>query len=124
MTQEERSEKSRQQILDTALKHFSHKVSGATSVPDISDHGYQLQASAMVVPKALQLYFGTSQIFGNYGDPWEVRGGASWYPMKERGIRVNGEWMYVDGSPVGYTAYPYAVGSRGPVFHLNLEMNF
>ena len=93
-------------------------------IPDISDNGYQLQASAMVVPKALQLYFGTSQIFGNYGDPWEVRGGANWYPMKERGIRVNGEWMYVDGSPVGYTAYPYAVGSKGPVFHLNLEMNF
>ena len=93
-------------------------------VPDISDNGYQLQASAMVVPKALQLYFGTSQIFGNHGDPWEVRGGANWYPMKERGIRVNGEWMYVDGSPVGYTAYPYAVGSKGPVFHLNLEMNF
>jgi len=93
-------------------------------VPDISDNGYQVQASAMVVPKALQLYFGTSQIFGNYGDPWEVRGGANWYPMKERGIRINGEWMYVDGSPVGYTAYPYAVGSKGPVFHLNLEMNF
>ena len=93
-------------------------------IPDISDNGYQLQASAMVVPKALQLYFGTSQIFGNHGDPWEVRGGANWYPMKERGIRVNGEWMYVDGSPVGYTAYPYAVGSKGPVFHLNLEMNF
>ncbi len=93
-------------------------------IPDISDNGYQLQASAMVVPKTLQLYFGTSQIFGDHGDPWEVRGGANWYPMKERGIRFNGEWMYVDGSPVGYTAYPYAVGSKGPVFHLNLEMNF
>ena len=44
--------------------------------------------------------------------------------MKERGIRFNGEWMYVDGSPVGYTAYPYAVGAKGPVFHLNLELNF
>ena len=54
-------------------------------IPDISDNGYQLQASAMAVPKALQLYFGCSQIFGNYGDPWEVRGGANWYSMKERG---------------------------------------
>jgi Protein of unknown function (DUF3011) len=93
-------------------------------IPDISDTGYQLQASAMAVPKALQLYFGTSQIFGTHGDPWEVRGGANWYPMKERGIRLNGEWMYVNGSPVGYTAYPYAVGSTGPVFHINLELNF
>jgi hypothetical protein len=93
-------------------------------IPDITDHGYQLQASGMAVPKVLQLYFGASQIYGTHGDPWEVRGGANWYVMKERGIRLNGEWMYVDGSPVGYTAYPYPVGAKGPVFHVNLEMNF
>jgi hypothetical protein len=93
-------------------------------IPDIDDTGYQLQASAMAVPKILQIYFGTSQIYGDFGDPWEVRGGANWYFMKERGLRLNGELMYVDGSPVGYTAYPYAVGSKGPVFHINLEMNF
>ena len=94
------------------------------TVPDINDSGYQLQVSAMAIPRILQPYFGTSQIFGRYGDPWEVRGGANWYFMKERGLRVNGEWMYVKGSPVGYTAYPYPVGARGTVFHLNLEMNF
>ena len=33
-------------------------------IADINDHGYQLQSSAMAVPKALQLYFGGSQIFG------------------------------------------------------------
>jgi AcrR family transcriptional regulator len=37
MNQEERSEKSRQQILDAALKLFSHKGYGATSVRDISE---------------------------------------------------------------------------------------
>ena len=52
-------------------------------------------------------------MFGRYGDQWEVRGGGNWYVMKERGIRVNGEWMYVDRSPVGYTAYPYPVGGQG-----------
>jgi hypothetical protein len=25
---------------------------------------------------------------------------------------------------VGYTAYPYPVGAKGPVFHFNFEMNF
>ena len=93
-------------------------------IANISDHGYQLQASAMAVPKIVQLYTGTSQVFGRYGDQWEVRGGGNWYPMKERGIRVNGEWLYVNHSPVGYTAYPYPVGAKGPVFHFNLEMNF
>ena len=93
-------------------------------IADIDDHGYQLQTSAMAVPKILQLYFGTSQVFGRYGDQWEVRAGENWYFMKDRGLRLNGEWMYVNRSPVGYTAYPYAVGAKGTVFHINLEMNF
>ncbi len=48
-----------------------------SGIADINDTGYQLQASAMAVPKALQLYFGTSQVFGGYGDQWEVRAGQT-----------------------------------------------
>jgi hypothetical protein len=95
-----------------------------SGIPDINDHGYQLQSSAMALPRILQVYFSGSQVFGRYGDPWEVRGGGNWYVMKERGLRLNGEWMYVKGSPVGYTAYPYPVGARGTVLHINFEMNF
>jgi Protein of unknown function (DUF3011) len=95
-----------------------------SGIADITDHGYQLQTSAMAVPKALQLYFGASQVFGRFGDQWEVRGGENWYLMKERGIRLNGEWMYVNRSPVGYTAYPYPVGAKGMVLNINLELNF
>ncbi len=104
------------------LRDFTGVNTGG--IANINDNGYQLQTSAMVVPKALQLYFGASQIFGQYGDQWEVRGGENWYVMKERGIRLNGELMYVSRSPVGYTAYPYPVGAKGTVFHINLELNF
>jgi hypothetical protein len=95
-----------------------------SGIANINDHGYQLQSAAMVVPKILQLYLSGSQVFGRYGDQWELRGGENWYVMKERGIRLNGELMYVNRSPVGYTAYPYPVGAKGTVFHINLEMNF
>jgi hypothetical protein len=104
------------------LSNFAGANTGG--IANITDHGYQLQGSAMAVPKVLQLYGGVSQIFGSYGDQWEVRGGENWYFMKERGLRLNGEWMYVNHSPVGYTAYPYPVGAKGTVFHINLEMNF
>jgi hypothetical protein len=95
-----------------------------SGIANISDNGYQLQTSAMAVPKILQVYVSGSQIFGDYGDASEIRGGVSWYFMKERGLRVNGELMHVNRSPVGYTAYPYPVGGNGTVFHINLEMNF
>ena len=95
-----------------------------SGVPEISDVGYQLQTSAMPLPKVLQAYFSWSQIFGEYGDPWEVRGGANWYFLKQRGVRLNTELMHVNKSPVGYTNYPYPVGANGNVVHINLEMNF
>jgi hypothetical protein len=104
------------------LRNFTGINTGG--IADIDDHGYQLQSSAMAVPKTLQFYFGASQVFGRFGDQWEVRGGENWFLMKERGLRLNGEWMYVNRSPVGYTAYPYPVGAKGQVFHINLEMNF
>lgn len=104
------------------LRNFTGVNTGG--IANIDDHGYQLQTSAMAVPKILQLYFGASQVRGQYGNQWEVRGGENWFLMKERGLRLNGEWMYVNRSPVGYTAYPYPVGAKGTVFHINLEMNF
>jgi hypothetical protein len=93
-------------------------------IPEIADQGYQLQASAMVVPKILQLYVSGSQIFGRYGDASEVRAGENWYFMRDRGLRVNAEFIHVTRSPVGYTAYPMPVGATGNIVHVNLEMNF
>jgi hypothetical protein len=93
-------------------------------IPDVTDNGYQLQSSAMVIPKTLQIYLSGSQIFGQFGDASEFRAGGNWYFVKDRGLRVNGEWHHVNRSPVGYTAYPYPVGANGNVFHINLEMNF
>ena len=40
-----------------------------SGIANINDHGYQLQTSAMAVPKALQLYFGASQMFGQLRRP-------------------------------------------------------
>ena len=67
---------------------------------------------------------GNGTAFGRYGDSSEMRVGENWYFMKERGLRLNAEFMHVNKSPVGYTAYPYPVGGNGNVLHVNLEMNF
>jgi hypothetical protein len=97
---------------------------GTGGIADIDDYGYQVQTSAMVVPKILQAYLSGSQIRGVYGDGSEVRAGVNWYPLKKRGFRLNAEWLHLNRCPVGYTAVPYPVGGNGDVYHLNAEMNF
>ena len=56
-------------------------------IAPITDEGYQLQSSAMIVQKVLQVYLSGSQIFGRYGDASELRAGGNWYFTKQRGLR-------------------------------------
>jgi DUF3011 family protein len=95
-----------------------------SGIADINDHGYQVQTSAMVVPKVLQAYVSGSEIRGVYGNASELRAGMNWYVVKKRGLRVNAEWLHLNKCPVGYTAVPYPVGGNGDVYHVNFEMNF
>jgi hypothetical protein len=92
---------------------------------DVNDTGFQLQTSAMAVPKVLQFYLSGSEILGSYGDATELRAGVNYYPFKKmRGIRWNTEWLHLRKCPVGYTAVPYPVGGNGDIFHTNFEMTF
>jgi len=88
------------------------------------DHGFQLQASTMLLPKLLQLYGTGSVVFGEYGDPWDASVGLNWYPFKRQEFRLTFETIYLDESPVGYASIPYVVGGKGPVFHTNIDLLF
>lgn len=106
-------------------RHLSKFIgSNVAGIADINDHGFQLQSSAMVLPKILQVYFSGAAIRGIYGNSSEVRAGANWYFIKQRGLRLNGEWLHLNKCPVGYTAVPYPVGGNGNVYTLVGEMNF
>jgi len=113
--------------LDAAVKHRGYalefeyysrwldnfKVNGIVPVTDLHDTGFQLQASAMLIPKTLMLYLSGSKIYGGYGDPYDVALGVNYYPFQRRDLRVNVMGLYTDRSPVGYTAYPVPVGANG-----------
>jgi hypothetical protein len=87
-------------------------------------YGYQLQGSAMVVPKTFQIYAGGSQIIGHYGRPWDFRAGTNYFPFKNKVVRWNTEFLYLYRSPVGYTSVPFPLGGTGPIFHSTLELAF
>ena len=91
---------------------------------DRQDHGFQLQASTMLVPERLQLYIGGSKIFGQYGDPWDSRLGVNWFPFSNQTVRWNNEVGFYAHTPVGGIAYPYQTGGNGFLFQSNLELAF
>lgn len=100
------------------------RVEGIIPVTDLFDSGFQLQAAAMLIPKTLQLYLSGSQIYGDYGDPYDVALGLNWFPFARRDVRVNMMGLYTDKSPVGYTAYPVPVGADGFTFLTDFSLAF
>lgn len=88
------------------------------------DQSFQIQGSAMVVPKTLQAYVGFSKIFGQYGQPRDFRFGTNFFPFKNKVVRWNTEALYIYKSPVGYTSVPYPIGGTGWVFHSSMELAF
>jgi hypothetical protein len=106
------------------IDDFDGPGTGLLDFDRLYDHGFQLQASAMLLPETLQVYVSGSKIFGGYGDPWDARVGVNWFPFRNRSFRWNNEVMYVADSPVGALSLPYQVGARGPIFLSTLELNF
>ena len=91
---------------------------------ELTDTGFQVLASVVPRPDVVQVYAGGSKIFGDYGDPSEVRGGVNVFPWRNKAIRWNTEIIVLDHSPTGNAGYPYTVGANGPVFSTSFELNF
>ena len=100
------------------------RATGPLPRNSFEDNGFQLQASAMLLPRSLQAYVAGSQINGQYGDPWDVSVGANWFPFKRRELRLNTQFLYLDRSPVGNTASPFIVGGNGWVFSTDVMLSF
>ncbi|MBP1768943.1 MAG: hypothetical protein H6P98_3058, partial [Candidatus Aminicenantes bacterium] len=90
----------------------------------LSDNGFQIQASGMIIRGMLQAYTGYSQVFGEYGDPWDLRCGLNYHPWKNHVVRFNLEYIHTDKSPVGGLSLPYQVGGTGDIVYANFEVNF
>lgn len=97
---------------------------GEIPVDEIFDHGFQLQASTMLVPKQWQAYLHYSKIFGDYGDPWEFGMGANWFPYENKPVRVNFQALREHRSASGTPALPFQVGAEGWVWTVDAGFSF
>jgi hypothetical protein len=91
-------------------------------VSSLFDQGVQLQLSRILAPRTLQAYFAGSQIFGQYGKPWDLSAGINFFPFHERHFRLNAQALQLYRSPVGYSALPNPLGGTGIVFTLDAEL--
>jgi hypothetical protein len=94
-------------------------------LPDdsILDHGFFAQAMQMVVKGKLGVYATYGAIFDEFErNPWEVSGGASFYPYGNRNLRLNLHYIHVEQSPTGSAFGYYTAGQTGDTVSLGADI--
>jgi hypothetical protein len=80
----------------------------------ITDRGYTLQVSYMVIPKKVALYGINSMIMDEFKrNPYEAGGGVNIYPTGTRSLRINAQGLYVYKCAAGGTFGLYTAGMTG-----------
>ncbi len=83
----------------------------------INDKGFYVQTAFYPIPKKLELYAATSQIYGDkdagFGNSYEYLVGMNFYPFNTRNYRLNLQVMDVNRSPVSSTFGYYVGGQDG-----------
>ena len=93
------------------------EADGVLPMTEIEDHGFYVQAAFYPIPRKLEVYAATSQIYGDdsagFGDSSEYILGANYYPFDTRNHRLNVQYLNVDKSPVSSTFGYYVGGQEG-----------
>jgi hypothetical protein len=99
------------------------------SVPNLFDHGFNLQTGYFVCPKKLELIFRWSRIVGDSGtlgmldqSSDEVAGGVAWY-MNGQNAKLVFDATHLNGAPVD-DAIDLLAGDAGWVFRTQLQFGF
>ena len=99
------------EIYNRWLDNF--KADGPVPVASVHDTGFYVQGAFFPVPKKLELYAATSQIYGDksagFSNSSEYLVGMNYYPFNTRNHRLNVQVIDVNHSPVS-SAFGYYVG--------------
>jgi hypothetical protein len=96
---------------------------GPLPVSELKDYAYSIQASQMVIPSKLILYGVNCYFFDQFKrHPWEIGGGANFYPIKTRSWRLNAQVMYVYKTAAGGTFGLYTAGQTGATITIGTDI--
>jgi hypothetical protein len=103
-------------------------ASGPVPVREIEDEGFYVQAAFYPLPRRLELYAVTSQIFGDedagFDDSSEYLGGINFYPLATRNHRLNIQVGEINDSPVSSTFGYYVGGLDGRLYSTAFSIYF
>ncbi|WP_133054071.1 hypothetical protein [Niastella yeongjuensis] len=97
---------------------------GTLPLNSIFDHGFMVQAAFFPIPKKLEVYGATSQIYGSFNNASECLLGANLYPFKTRNMRLNGQVIAVKDSPVSSVFGYYTGGQTGTTLSISASILF
>ena len=77
----------------------------------------------MVVPKTLGLYVVTGYVFDDFKrHPWELGGGANFYPSGTRSWRLNMHMLHIDKSAASSSFGYYQAGQTGTILSFGIDL--
>jgi len=95
---------------------------GPLPLDTIVDTGFYIQMGYMVVPKTLEMYLSTSQIFGEFNNASEYIVGFNWFPFNTRNARMNFQFIDVNRSPASSLFGYYVGGQRGQTLSVAMDL--
>ncbi len=94
-------------------------------LPDdsIFDSGFFAEAGYMVVEKKLGMYATSGYVFDEFDrKPWELGGGASFYPYGNRNLRLNLHYIHIEKCPTGSSFGYYTAGQTGNTISMGVDI--
>jgi hypothetical protein len=99
------------------------QANGPLPLSSIFDHGFQVQAMQMVVPKLVGVYATYGQVFDDFDrKPYEISGGASYWPSGTRSWRLNLHLINVRKSPAASNFGFYTAGQTGTTISAGVDI--
>jgi hypothetical protein len=104
------------------------QATGPLPVGSIVDKDFYIQVAFFPVPKTLELYAATSQIYGDkkagFGRSYEYIGGLNFYPFDQRYFRVNAQVISVYKSAASSSFGFYVGGQTGTILSVATSLFF
>ncbi|HEY7236952.1 MAG TPA: hypothetical protein VH539_22520 [Gemmatimonadaceae bacterium] len=100
-------------------------ANGPLPQSSLYDTGFMAELGRMVIPRTLNVYAATGYVWDQFDrHPWELSGGASFYPYRSRAWRLNAHYIHIVRSPTGSFFGYYTAGQTGTTISVGTDILF